>query len=275
MQEYPQLVENIRNNVYAISKNNSLIDFETYKLIMQHSGCEFEDVNYEFLNFDYVSGAINTEEKLIRNDLAIGYFKNELAKNQIEVVFNYKVKTEELIAKTINDEIFDVVINCTWGTLKSSLLSKHKIFYEPCIYFYYSSFDKSNDFALTVMDGDLFSLYPYINNIYTLTSVKYTPILKTSNIETARQVLKDVTDDFKRERRNSFEEQACKYMPDFLERFKYESVELSLKTKTESESDSRFCIVEHNNGLIDVFSGKIDTLKFAEDSVFKIMENIK
>lgn len=271
LNEYGEIVEDIKDNVYAISRKDSLIDFETYKLIMANSGGEFEDYSSTLLNSELISGAIKTNEKLIRNDLAKKYFDQYFKDTNVDLFMDYKVKNEDVKNKKLNNRRYDFIINATWGAIQTGLLDSLEMYYEPCIYFYYSSFDESRDFALTVMDGKLFSLYPYEKSIYTLTSVEYTPIVKTKCYNTAVTILNDVTESFTKDRQRMFEQQACAYIPEFKELYKFEGVELSLKTKIKTESDSRYCIVKERSGIIDIFSGKIDTINYAEKRVLDIL----
>jgi len=272
LKTYPALVEKIEENIYAVARKNSLIDFETYKTIMLSNNLSFEEKNFDFLNRDLVAGSIITNEMLIRNDLAGDYFAQALASAGVNVYLNRSISKDQFLAKEINGVSYNFVVNTSWGALETGLLTKYEVYFEPCIYFYYSPYEPRYDnFALTLMDGALFSLYPFSNGLYTLTSVEHTPISKTNSYDTAIHAIQDVCEAFIKKRRELFEGQCVEYFPEFLEKFSYEGFQLSIKTKINSASDSRYCIVESENGCIDVFSGKIDTINYAEEKVNQLI----
>ena len=274
IEHYGNLVESVPNNIYAVAKTTSNLDFETYKQIMQASGLEFDDVSTDptLSRFTNTQGLINTTEKHILNHRASHYFNNILS-NVIE--FNNEIdllNTEKLME--LKRE-YDYVIDCTWGTART--IPDVDYYYEPCIYFYYKQKIKEN-FAFTLMDGDFFSLFPYDDEIFTVTSVANSPIGKTtkrSEITALFQEAKKTV--YIDKKRAQFEEEILYYYPNFLNDFEFIEPVYSLKSKVVSSSDFRGCIVKQEDNLISVFSGKIDTLHIAENEVLKIIElgNVK
>jgi hypothetical protein len=134
---------------------------------------------------------------------------------------------------------------------------------------------KENDFgALTIMDGKFSSLYPrdIANNIYTLTDVEYTPLIKSDNYEDILNYKIDEKniDLVKDKMISKFE----KYYPAFQEYFEYDSYFLSKKTKPVSLSDSRYITIEEiSKNVITVNCGKIYGIFNWEDYVLNYLEN--
>jgi hypothetical protein len=66
--------------------------------------------------------------------------------------------------------------------------------YELCLSLIYNG---NVNYAITVMDGLFFSIYPYTNeNKYTVTDVEYTPLFTSSNFNNLLLFEKNITDDF-------------------------------------------------------------------------------
>ncbi|MBB1464843.1 NAD(P)/FAD-dependent oxidoreductase [Vibrio sp. SG41-7] len=267
IEHYEHLTRKISNNWYSIADTESYIDYETYKIIMEGSGLEFEEVPLQ-KNFTKMSNFLQCEEMVVRNDLATNYF-DTILKNNIR--FNQYVDlNNESVMKTLEGK-FDYIIDCSWGTAKK--INGLDYFYEPCVYFYYKKKAEVKEFALTIMDGQHYSLYPYYDDIYTLTSVKNTPLGQYDELNEAIAELAKAKNSKKviEIKKRTFESEFESYYPGFLKDFDFVDVEFSLKTKVRSGTDFRGCIVKNDGKLISVFSGKIDTLHIAEYEVFKII----
>ncbi|MEZ9259975.1 FAD-dependent oxidoreductase [Vibrio splendidus] len=268
IEHYEHLTRKINRNYYAVSSNDSLIDFDTFKIIMNGSGLDFKEKvkPNTFLN---ISNVIECDERVIRNDLASNYFNNILKDN---IIFNtYVDLNNEDVIEALNNK-YDYIIDCSWGTARK--IEGLSYFYEPCIYFYYRKKSKEEEFALTIMDGKHYSLYPYYDDIYTLTSVEHTPLGQYDHINDALVKMAGCKNNNKltREKQYLFEKEFSTFYPEFLECFEFVSCEFSLKTKIHSATDFRGCIVQKADQIISVFSGKIDTLHIAEKAIFEAIE---
>ena len=129
--------------------------------------------------------------------------------------------------------------------------------------------------ALTVMDGELFSLFPYKDSLYSLTSVKETPFSLHKSQKEAKKACHNLMQDneFIAKKINLFEKEIISVFPDFKKYFSYSHSKTSVKTKFKNAADSR--IVEHfiDKNLISIFAGKIDTVCYAEDIISKEVFN--
>jgi uncharacterized protein with NAD-binding domain and iron-sulfur cluster len=268
MEHYSNLIQSVNNNIYGIANKFSNLDFNTYLQIMRASGLRFSNDIKEAISgkFNNVEGMIITTEMMILNNRASAYFDDVLSKH---IQFNTEILlSDESVLNDMKKE-YDYLIDCTWGCSKD--IPGLDYYYEPCIYFYYEK-KTSEDFAFTLMDGDFFSIYPYSDERYTVTSVKNTPISQVTRYT-------EVDDCFKMAKKKSyidakrilFESEIEQYYPGFRNDFEYVKPVYSLKTKMVSVSDFRGCVVVSDDRVISVFSGKIDTLHVAEKEVMRII----
>jgi hypothetical protein len=268
VEHYGHLTKEIKHNVYGVADTQSLVDFETYKQVMTATGLIYNEAIVSKLEerFINVSGMINTTERLILNHQATKYFDDVLSKHL--TLNTYIDLSNELVLGKLKNE-YDYVIDCTWGTARK--ITGLDYYYEPCIYFYYRN-RTDMDFAFTLMDGKFFSIYPYENDIFTLTSVANTPIGQTFNRNEIAGMFREADGyEYIKNKRKSFESEVLEYYPEFLNDFEYIEPVYSLKTKLVSGTDFRGCVVKSEDNLISVFSGKIDTLHIAENLIFEII----
>lgn len=252
--KYRELVDFIDNNYYLISKK-SLIDYQTYLSI-------FKDINYQhnLIKNDYFNDIdgdiINTKEKIINSIKSKNFFNEKIDKNNIK--FNYNVtKIIQQNNKVIinNDLECDLLIDCTYNQLN---LSKKKYIYELTISLIYDRINFDNNFeSITVMDGNFFSLFPreISKQKYTLTHVKYTPLIKSYNIQDVHNY--KLTDETLEKVKKNMEIEVLKIYKNFKKDFKYNSYFTSYKCKIDCENDSRECVIEKNENIISVNCGKI------------------
>ncbi len=251
---YRELVDFIDYNYYLIS-DKSFIDYGTYISIFNGINYQHNFIkNDEFKKID--GDIINTKEKIINSTKVKNYFKKKI--NFDDVKLNYKVSE----VKRINDKILvnnelecDLFIDCTYNQLN---LSKKKYIYELTISLVYERINFEDKFeSLTIMDGNFFSLFPreISKKMYTLTHVKYTPLIKSSNFEEVKKY--KLKDDILKNIIIKMEESVKEIYPKFKKNFKYDSYFTSYKCKLECENDSRECIIEEEDNIINVNCGKI------------------
>jgi hypothetical protein len=212
---------------------------------------------------------INTKEKIINSFRAKKYFENNIDNNDIN--FNYYVKTINQNCNNkiiINDELeCDLLIDCTYNQL--NLHNKeNEYIYELTISLLYERINFDEIFeSITVMDGDFFSLFPrdISKRLYTLTHVKYTPLIKSKNLEDIKNyklednILEDVI--------KNMETEVLKVYSNFKKTFKYISYFLSYKCKLVSNIDTRECNIYQDKNIISVNCGKITGIFEFEDFI--------
>lgn len=271
LERYEHLTESVKYNYYIVPKDDSVLDFMTYKIIMLTSGIEFDEIHAPPRYLRHVKGMINTNERKIMTQKARDYF-GEILGDKIHL--DTKIDHVEIFSDgvKIGQEQYDFLIDATWGHFDK----RHEhFFYEPTLLLYYKT--EEIDFpALTYVDGPLCSLYPTENEgVYTLSSVPITPLGRFENADDARKFLANITEETIQVKRLAMEEQIKKYLPDFSLRFTYQSPQLAIKTKPIGQNDDRSCYVEQNGRKISIMSGKIDTVFYASQQILKIIEKHK
>ncbi len=263
---YPSLTRNLDISLYAISKNFSLMDFETYKAIMRSTGLIFEDFsdNNSCFLFKNLEGIINTGEKVIDSFKAKKLFEKEL--------YNILVKGEEIKENHIKSFIKDgySVIDCTWN----KIFPNNSLYYESAILFKYKN--KSNkSFGLTIMDGNFSSIFPIDKEFSSLSDVKLTPFFKTSSIVEAYKSLNNIKNLQINTIREKMEFRICEYLPNFHDYFEYKEPIFSIKTKRadNNSADRSTQLIKIDQNVFSVFSGKIDTIFEVESQLLSIFSN--
>lgn len=253
--DYEFATENVDKNLYCIASNKSLIDYKTYLKI-------FEDFEYKIVDHDFemFDGCINTKEKYI-NFIKIHRFFNENLK------YKQMVVTRENI-KELQKE-YDLVINATNNHISDKEIKN--FYYELTLSLIYKKKKKTSFDSLTVVDGNLFSIYPYQEDLFTVTDVEYTPIERFKKIKQLNKFSKDIVNSSIIEiRKELIESKIIKYYPNFLNDFEYNSYITSTKSKLDVSSDSRYPIITESGNLINCFTGKIQGIYLIEDYIKKI-----
>jgi hypothetical protein len=259
--EYGFLIKNVKKNLYCVPKNKSLIDFQTYLKIFNDYSFTIEENKLNTLE-----GCINTNEKYIDFELAKKYFNQELKNN----IIHKEITKKDL--KKLSSE-YDLVINCTNNFLKTKKNKNH--YYELTISFLYEKIKDEFFDSLTLVDGTLFSIYPYRNNLYTVTDVEVTPLKKFNSIKTIENFKNELTPDYINKKRIKIEKKINLLYENFLNVFKYNSYYLSVKSKIKNDSDDRSPIIEFDDNIINTFTGKIQGIYMIEDFINNFLNNEK
>ncbi|MDD5407047.1 MAG: FAD-dependent oxidoreductase [Sulfurovaceae bacterium] len=256
IKEYGFCVHDIKNNIYLIAKE-SLVDYKTYLGIYN-----YEEINYrqcESLNeFNNIQGGICVDEKFIDPLVAKHYFSKKLA-NVIRLGKNISNVYELSLG-------FDYVYDCTYNALGlMSDFNNYNVIYELTLSLLYKS--NITDTAYTIMDGEFGSVYPYDihNDLFSLTSVKYTPLIKTQNYNDINNYVVDENHIY--HLRDLMEADIIKYIPSFTRDFKYHSFFVSYKCKINNPSDSRELVTKQTINIHTVVCGKITGIFELDDSL--------
>ncbi|HQS47307.1 MAG: FAD-dependent oxidoreductase [Rhizobiales bacterium 24-66-13] len=267
MERYPNLSREVAENIYAVPREDSLIDFPTYRLVMTASGLEFRELRENSAGLRGVDGMLLTGERVLLIERARQYFKQNL---DGVLHLGTEVESVESVGAhvVVNGEPFDYLIDCTWGHRGGLPI---RFFYEPTILLYYEC-DVPFP-AVTMVDGPLCSVYPTEDpNIYTLSSVPHTPLGRFDSSAEARAARDAVTGHVVAEKCAAMEDQISRYLPDFRDRFRFLGPQLAIKTKPVGKFDDRSCYVFRRGRVFTVMSGKIDTIFFAVERVLSFIE---
>lgn len=233
--DYGNLISSVPNNIYAIPERNSIIDFKTYIKIF--ADFDFELVDHNYLN--NVSGAICVNEKHIDSFIAKKYFTKEL---------NHLLTIKKIYDIDSLSLSYDLIINCTNNHLNPIT---YQSFMQPCTIFLYEQIDKTPFDALTFVDGSLFSIFPFYNNIFTISDVEYTPDSSFTYLERIQRI----------------EDKINYYYPEFHKKFQYHSYLKATKVKPIDMSDDRAPVITMQNNIVNCFSGKIQGIYYLEEYI--------
>lgn len=267
IERYPDLSGPVATNIYAVPKNDSLIDFQTYKMIMASSGIDFAEFSDVSAWLSDVDGALLTPERVLMISRARRFFSQRLS-GVLRLGEDVTSITHNDTHASINGEIFDYVIDASWGKF---MRGSANIFFEPTLLLYYET--DENAPAITLVDGPLSSVYPTEDpKIFTLSSVSHTPLGHFSDSLKAEESLKRVTSAVVSKKRDQMEAQIAKNVPRFSDVFRFAGAQLSMKTKLNGLSDDRSCYVHQTGRLFSVMSGKIDTVFHATERILSMIE---
>ncbi|OJY78466.1 MAG: hypothetical protein BGP09_03265 [Rhizobium sp. 60-20] len=267
IERYPGFSREVPDNIYAVPRLESLIDFQTYRLIMSSSGLDYTETKENNLGLRNIDGIIISPERVLLIAQARKYFTESLSK---DLQLNTDVTNLEINSKNIkiNGSPFDFVIDCTWGHFSSLPIN---CYYEPTLLLYYECGTQFP--ALTLVDGPLGSLYPTEDpNIYTLSSVPHTPIGRYKTALEARAALAALSQQEINKKRLLMEDQIKYYLPSFGDHMRYIGPQFAIKTKPVGNADDRSCYVFRSDRLMTVLSGKIDTIFHAQERVLNFLE---
>lgn len=267
-ERYPGFSHNIKENYYLIPHAESLLDYDTYFSIMFSSGLNIEKVPVEAIPHilpEKFEGAIKCQEKGIETTKARSFFEKNLSQY---LLFNEPVRSVERHGNKVqvNGKSYDYFIDSTWGALP--VQASRDLFYESTILLYYEYVGDGVFPALTLVDGQLWSIYPTETpRIYTLSSVPFTPIATYATKQEAYDDLTTVGDALVREKIQLMEQQVKTYFPTFNEHFKYIGPQFAIKTKPRGKVDNRSASVLREDRCFHVQSGKIDNIFQAADYI--------
>jgi hypothetical protein len=268
IERYGEFTQKVKENIYSVPRGYSLIDFKTYKLIMMSSGLDFKDVPTPSWLSQSLDSILVDERTLLVTKLK-NHFSEKLKKN---LRLNTQVNSTEEDYKSvkINGENFDFMIDCTWGHFTED----PNFYYEPTLLLYYEILNDSFvGNALTLVDGNLFSIYPTEHkSIITLSSVTHTPIGKFKSSAEARNVASKINTEDILAKKNLFEDEVRKFFPTFNDIYAYSSPQIAIKTKPYGSDDDRSCYIKKvSNRKIICLSGKVDNLFYASSVAIDLL----
>jgi len=257
MEEYGEFVEEVPLNIYSIPQK-SILDFGTYKSIFNQEEIEFDEMFFSSL--ENIEGSINTKEKYINFKRVKEYFSDLLSDHLV----NQEIENIE----SLKDD-FDIVINCTNNYIKND---ETPAYYEVSLSLIYEKIKETEFDSLTLVDGNFFSIYPYSDNLFTLTDVEYTPMYINDSLEEIERYRESIEESLIDSLKSKITDRVRYYFPDFDKHFQYRTYFTSIKSKTYSPSADRYPTISQKDNVINFFTGKIQGIYVIEE---KIKELIK
>ena len=267
MERYEKLSAEVAENIYAVPRGSSLLDFETYKLLVVSSGLNFIEMPHGSEILTNTEGMIRTNERVILIDRARRYFAERL-KGSLHLETAVEQVRDIGDGVLVNGKRYDYVVDATWGHLGGMRIP---VIYEPTLLLYYEASEQMP--AITLVDGPLCSIYPTEDHsIYTLSSVPHTPLGQFNDPAAALSCRDGVSAATVAAKRKAMEAQIQENMPSFSDRFRFMGVQLAVKTKPIGSFDDRSCHVYREGRKFVVLSGKIDTIFFATERILSMIE---
>jgi hypothetical protein len=267
LERYPALSAEVAQNIYAVPRRTSLIDFSTYQAIMAASGIDSVVMHAPHPALAAVEGCLSTRERVILLSRARRMFEAALDGHLALGEAVAGVQQNQRHA-TINGERFDYVIDATWGHLRPLPI---EVFYEPTLLLYYEATEPQP--AFTFVDGPLASVYPTEDaSVFTLSSVPHTPLGQCASAAGAYRLRDRVDRTLVQARRGLMEAQIRANIPAFPDMFRFLGAQLSIKTKPVGGYEDRSCTVFREGRVFTVMSGKIDTIFFASERILSMIE---
>lgn len=265
IERYPKFSKPVCNNLYIIPRRESLIDFKTYYSIMMSSGINLSEVNigdYIYLNGCLIEGVVRCDERVILTSAAKTYFESRLSGNFLK----YDQIEVDIKSLNVNGVRYDHLIDATWGSLFDT---KEGYFFEGTILFYCRIKIGITGFpAITLVDGNLWSLYPTDDiSIFTLSHVLHTPIYRSKSKKDVFENIKMMTKKNVFDIQNKMVLEVEKLFPEFKEYFDFIGEQFSVKMKPVDCSDQRACTIDVRDGITEIISGKIDNIFYASDHI--------
>lgn len=265
VEEYPEFSREV-DSYYVVAKK-SLLDFETYLAIFSHESSPFVVQTLDTLTsrgIHFLPGQVDganvllVKERWIDFKLVKEHFREQYSSKLVEYHDGDLQVSPDFENISLKREEFDLLFDATYG----KMFPLENSMFEVCLTLVYKRIDRTqkNTPSVTVVDGDFFSLYPYNvdNNTFTLTHVKLTPMMTSSNIHDVEEFVRSVRDEDVKGRRFLIEEEVHSWYPDFLATHKYSDFFVSTKTKFHDIGCADRSMRECRRGnVISVCGGKV------------------
>ncbi len=264
---YPTLSAEVADNIYAVPRQTSLLDFSTYKLVMAASGIDFVEMPKAHPALANIEGCLQTRERVILLHRARAMFEEALS-GSLALGQDITALTQQDRHASIDGERFDYVVDATWGQFRPLPID---VYFEPTLLLYYEA--QGPQPAITLVDGPLASVYPTEDPaVFTLSSVPHTPLGRCATAAQAHALRAGVDRALVARKRAAMEAQIRHNIPAFSDMFRFLGAQLAIKTKPVGQYDDRSCYVFRDRRVFTVMSGKIDTIFFATEQILSMIE---
>lgn len=264
IKEYKRFITFPKNNLYCIAKKYSLIDAKTYENILNSHSLNYKKkLNHKFTN---IESAYVINEGVIQNNKVINFYKKKLKKN---LILNSNIDKNKL--KKLSGD-YDYVIDCTNNTFTQKLNKEFN--YLLTISSIYKKKENIICNPITVMDGELPSLYPYSDKkgYFTLTHAKYTHIKKFKSFKLLNDYRKNMSKNYLVNIINQMEKGIILFYPEFKKNLIPKGYFLSYKVLPNESSAKRSIFIKKKQNFISVSSPKITNIFTFEDYLKKIIK---
>lgn len=252
---YAAMMRYPKTNIYAVAAHESLVDFTCFKEVcakIPDTTFHAPDERRELRNID---GFALTGEGHVLINAVRGYFEGLLADRVV-----YNVDDPPVPAGAM-------CIDCTFCAVHNVGVQR----YEPCVTFLVEG---PTDFALTIMDGQFPSLYPWdeVMGLCSVTSAKWTPLARVASYDEARAILANADSDLIAKHWDGMSSQVAHFYPEFLGHYRYVEPRFGIRAMPSSAADTRLMNVAAIDGTtLAIRAGKIDAVFETADIVRKTL----
>ncbi len=261
LKEFKKYIYFPKKNIYAIHKN-SRVTFKNYIKIFSGFKIPFKIIQKKkyikyFKNVDDIKGAILTKEGTLLLDKLYNDFKKKYLKN-IKILRKIEVLdinlNGEILTNDNKKKFYDLVINTTHINPNLGLKKKYfKLKFENALMVLIKNFLNRNT-AITIMDGQFVSAYPLNDKLLSLSSVKYTPVVKSRSFKNLSKISKLSKKNYAKKLINDVK----KYI-NLPKKIYIKKITISPKVKLINDTgDKRISSFIKKKKLISVFCGKLD-----------------
>lgn len=266
---YPQFVYGKANNIYGVSQQDSILDWETYKDILRSSNLKYKEIDAEKYGFKNLQGALICDEYFIDFVKAKSFFENKLKTNihyNTPVHSLHETADEIVVNKKYH---FDLIVDCSYSFfLKTeSLKIKYELIQLPIL----KGINNNRELSFVIMDGHFQSLTPYVlsENHFTLYDVEFSSLLKSNDISDIinSPMSKEQTLMFEKE----MMEKANYYYHNFSKVYEIVGKISTIRATHDNLDANRKIVCEKESKIIKIFSGKIGSIFQAESLLLNLL----
>lgn len=295
--QYPDVVIGHAYSVYGLGDldadgHPSKVDPATFRAVCQEAKDCREIDPYQWGYQHLVNAFTVTEPSVAVGARLRNAFWKYLKEAGVHVVCRYQVrhvdKRDDGTFCINRTHVFDHVVNATYyqdllpfDTLPAGI----EVVYQPCVTLRYTDTQsQAKPFSFTVMDGMFVCLMPRedqgaeagqpSHREYTLYHAKYTILGSFDTAAAAQAVLDEVkhhSRGFLEAFRPLFEQDIQRFYPGFADRFAYVGMDMGIAAKFKTVSDFRTAVTFKKDGVIYVFSGKVNNIFDAAEEIARLL----
>lgn len=258
---------------YCIASEDSLITSEEYLQFLNKCNLDYEIVE----NLKNTSLTVKVDEELFDSKVLKSLVSKKLLSNRVKVVTNYKSTIDD-----INN--FDVVVSATYSNTNEYLDNKTKYQFELCEKPVVKLPNEYKNKSIVVMDGPFMCLDPYGTTDYHVLGNVVHAIHET-NIGTEPIIKNDILKEYVNSgiiknplvtNIDKFIETGKKFFDNF-EKLEHIGSMYTVRVvlKDREHDDARPTLVDRDDKIYTLFSGKIDTCVDASCSLVERIQNEK
>lgn len=278
-ERFPTVAKDIDKNLYII-REDGCVTCNEYLDMMDSNNLRYRHVDISNSPFGYESQgieykAIEVDEGYIDVSILSSVLKEELKKLGVSLRFNTDIAhidcdDGKIITASGIESNFDLVVNCSYvnpflGFEKPIIPIK----YELCVMLLISS-ESIKGQAVTIMDGNFVSVYPWLSDLHSVSSVSMTPILKSESLAE----IKGTTFNMPQSRIVEAVDGVETHMKSLL-KFDYVLVShfAALKVKMRDDNDDQRLVKTFTNGrCFTVLQGKLDAVSYFLTDLEKFLD---